>query len=104
MAGKSAILKILTLNCREAAELVSATEDKRISRAERLALRLHLLICAPCRRYRRALHKLRQVTKAAMEQLESVGQLPGTQLSDEARNRLRRAVDTAQGTSGEPAQ
>ncbi len=96
MAGTSAILKILTLNCREAADLLSATEDGRISRAERLALRLHLLICGPCRRYRRALQKLREVTKVAMERLESGGHLPGSRLSEEARSRLRRVVETAQ--------
>lgn len=41
------------LSCRQATELMSQEQDRRLSLAERLGLRLHVLICAACENYRR---------------------------------------------------
>lgn len=91
------IRKILTLRCREATELMSAAEDGCLSRSARLALRLHLAICGPCRRFRRQLRDVRRMTDALVDRLESGDGVPGVGLSDEARSRLRRAVDEGLG-------
>ena len=37
--------------CREAAEMVARDELRRASWRQRLAVRLHLVMCPPCRRY-----------------------------------------------------
>jgi hypothetical protein len=36
------------LSCRQATELMSQEQDRRLSLAERLGLRLHVLICSAC--------------------------------------------------------
>jgi hypothetical protein len=47
------------LSCKEATELMSQEQDRPLSLAERLGLRLHVLICAGCRNYRRQMNVLR---------------------------------------------
>ena len=89
MAIGHSILKILTLKCREAAELTSASMDGDLTRADRWALRLHLMVCTACRRYRRQLRALRQFLERATRQLESGGDLPGPPLPEGLRQRLR---------------
>ena len=97
MAFAEDMVKLLTLRCREAAALLSAAEDGELSRMDRWALRGHLLICGPCRRYRRQLHKLARIIDAAMKRLEADGRLPGVGLSDEARQRLRKLIESSPG-------
>ncbi|MHC4414294.1 MAG: zf-HC2 domain-containing protein [Planctomycetota bacterium] len=94
MALIQALTKLLTLKCREATALVSAAEDGSLGRVDRWALRLHLLICAPCRRYRRQLVRLRRAVRRAVQRLEGDGRLPGVQLSAEDRHRLRAAIES----------
>lgn len=47
------------LSCKQATELMSQEQDRRLGLAERLALRLHLWICAGCANYRRQMAVLR---------------------------------------------
>lgn len=54
------------LSCKDASRLNSQAQDRRLTRRERLGLRLHLLICKGCREFERRLHTLR----AACRQLE----------------------------------
>ncbi|MHC4306958.1 MAG: zf-HC2 domain-containing protein [Planctomycetota bacterium] len=97
MAFAEDMVKLLTLHCREATALLSAAQDGKLSRVDRWALRMHLLICAPCRRYRRQLHKLARLIDAAVKRLEADGRLPGVRLSDEARQRLRKVIESGSG-------
>jgi hypothetical protein len=55
------ILRILTLTCDEAAQLMSHAQDIQLNRLERWALSVHLLICRFCRKYNRQLKLLRAV-------------------------------------------
>ncbi len=55
----SDIYKILTLRCDESARLLSAEKEIKLRRAERIALRMHLLGCRACRRYKRQLSFIR---------------------------------------------
>lgn len=52
---------LLTLSCRRASQLLSKAQDTPLTRTERAALRLHLLICRSCRRFNRQLILLRQL-------------------------------------------
>jgi hypothetical protein len=47
------------MNCREATALMSQEQDRRLSLAERIGLRLHVLICTGCTNYRRQMAVLR---------------------------------------------
>ena len=50
----------MLLNCKEATRLVSQGLDRRLGLAERLALRLHLLICDGCTNFSRQVAFLRR--------------------------------------------
>lgn len=47
------------LSCREATELLSQGQERRLGLRERLGLRLHLMFCAGCTNFRRQLDILR---------------------------------------------
>lgn len=83
----SNIKMILTLKCDESAELLSKQQDVSLTPSERWALRLHLLICRSCRRYRHQLDFLRR----AFRFLGSKGQgvPPELRMSDEKRDQLK---------------
>ncbi len=48
------------LNCKQTTVLLSQSQDRRLSRKERLLLRLHLMFCPHCRRYRKQMAFIRQ--------------------------------------------
>ena len=50
----------MMLTCKEAAQLVSQGLDRRLGLAERLALRLHLLVCEGCTNFRKQTAFLRK--------------------------------------------
>jgi hypothetical protein len=75
------------MNCRKASRLVSDELDRGLSWYTHLPLRLHLLVCRPCRCFRRAARWLAEVLPAATGQ-------PG-RLRPEARERIRRALERA---------
>ncbi len=47
------------LSCRQATELMSQEQDRPLSLPERLALQLHVWICAGCTNYRHQMQVLR---------------------------------------------
>ncbi len=51
------------LNCEQATRLASEGLDRPLTRKERWALKLHLLLCRGCRRYRRHLEILRRISR-----------------------------------------
>lgn len=97
MAIGHSILKILTLKCREAAELTSASMDGELTPVDRWALRLHLLVCTACRRYRRHLRAMRGLLERAAKHLEDGGDLPGPPLPEGLRQRLRGTIEAGEG-------
>lgn len=57
------IFRILTLTCDESSQLMSQKQETQLSRTERWALGLHLLICKSCRKYEKQLKKLRAILR-----------------------------------------
>ncbi len=51
------------MNCKQATELMSQGQDRELSGRERLALRLHLLICKGCNNYNKQLAFIRQAMR-----------------------------------------
>lgn len=48
------------MNCKQATKLMSQGQDRSLSRLERAALRLHLLICKGCNNYNKHLAFIRE--------------------------------------------
>ena len=51
------------LNCKESTHLISESRDRPLSRPEQLGLRLHLMLCNGCRRYRQQIDFLEQACR-----------------------------------------
>jgi hypothetical protein len=85
------------LACDEASRLISHSLDRSLSLAERTALRLHLMLCPACRRFRRNLRLLRElladVTKWCLTNDPPVGGL-----RDDERTRVRVTLTRAAST------
>jgi len=78
------------LTCKEASALVSQSIDRPLPLSERWALRLHLLLCDACTRFKRHvefLHKAAQ--RYARRDVPAARQL---RLSTEARRRIHSAL------------
>lgn len=76
------------VSCRRATELLSKSHDAPLTSRERLALRLHLLLCGWCRRYGRQIALVRDALRQDAATLEP----RGPALSPAARERIRRAL------------
>jgi hypothetical protein len=74
------------LTCRHATRLISDALDRPLSRGQRLRLGLHLLLCPPCYRFRRAARWLHGALAAPAADVR---------LPDEARARIRAALERA---------
>lgn len=72
------------INCKEASRLSSESQDRSLTLRERVSLRLHLIGCKLCSRYT---HQLKFLSDACAH----VDETPAgnTQLSDDARDRIR---------------
>jgi predicted anti-sigma-YlaC factor YlaD len=79
------------LDCASIERLLSRAMDTRLCRAERWAVRLHLVYCRACRRFKRELDQLRTILEQAPEHFESL--LRGPALPPELRDRLQRIID-----------
>ena len=84
----SRLLMIFTLRCRDSDRLMSESRDRGLGRAERMALRMHCMVCRSCRV---AHHQLDQLCDELQRLGEDAGDGVGT-LSAEARERMERAI------------
>lgn len=79
-----------SIACREATALISQGLDAHLGWRQRLALRLHLLICRWCRRYLVQVHLLRQALRS---QAGDPARLAASGMPPEARRRLGAALE-----------
>ncbi|MEM9364573.1 MAG: zf-HC2 domain-containing protein [Planctomycetota bacterium] len=96
-ATLSAVKKILTLPCSEASLLMSDSMDRKLSLAERLALRGHFLACKSCPPALREMHLVRKATRAlspapADASVQAAESVPEHHLSETARQRIRQSL------------
>jgi hypothetical protein len=87
MSRVRTIWRLLNLPCEGMSRLASRSLDCDLGSMERIALRLHLLYCAACRRYQQQLMHIRSAVRALAD---SPSGAPG--LPDEARERIKRAL------------
>ena len=86
-------LKLLSPCCRDAARLLSESMDRRLPLAERVGLRVHLLLCGLCRRYGRQLVFLRRLVDVFTKRVEAPAPPAASELSPEARARIRERLE-----------
>ncbi|MFO1376832.1 MAG: zf-HC2 domain-containing protein [Steroidobacteraceae bacterium] len=58
------------LSCHDATRMLSEAQERRLGVLERVSLRLHLAICAACRRFDRQLPLLRHAMRAFRDRRE----------------------------------
>jgi hypothetical protein len=92
MSRVLSIWHLLNLPCQGMARLASESQDRDLALRERIALRLHLLYCAACRRYERQLRLLRCAMRRLATRLETDQAIPVPALPDEVRERIKRAL------------
>jgi len=80
----------LIFDCSEISRLVSDSMDRKLSFYQRLGIRIHLMMCRYCARYRKQLFFLRKTIR--FHSAMAVDEKPSTDLSDESRNRIKRAI------------
>lgn len=80
------------LSCREATRLISSGMDRPLPIWKRISLRVHVLICTLCERYRRQLLFIRNAVRRHPDELAGVDQPTSPSLSPEARERFKRAI------------
>jgi hypothetical protein len=80
-------------SCKEITALISRDLEKDLSWREKLAMKIHLYICTPCRRYLAQLKFMSEVLATQDEKLEK-GEYE-TRLSSEASERLKEALKSS---------
>ncbi|HEY8119376.1 MAG TPA: zf-HC2 domain-containing protein [Methylophilaceae bacterium] len=58
------------LSCKQASQLISQSLDRKLSWRERIGLRLHLLICDVCTRFRKQLQIMRNYVRQMRDEIE----------------------------------
>ena len=77
------------MNCQQTSQLLSQGLDRPLSFRERLALRLHLLMCEACRRFGR---QLRFLSRVAAEIETRTLTNEHLRLGERARERIKQAM------------
>jgi hypothetical protein len=83
-------------SCRRVTFLISVSHDRALTRRERVALRLHLLLCGPCRLFQRQLRLIRAFVRENPPRALPVSYLRA-RLGPEARERMVKALRVAGG-------
>lgn len=78
------------LTCKDASRLISESQERPLGLRERWGLRLHLWMCDACRNFLRQVASMRQALRELSQRTE--GDAAGTDLSPEARERIRKAL------------
>lgn len=73
------------LDCKHASRLISQSMDRRLSFAERMGLRFHLLLCDACSNFFRQVGLLRSTVRRMVQQTENDDAI---RLSEPARERI----------------
>ena len=81
------------LSCKQVTELVSQAHDRHLSFREWLGIRIHLFTCTMCARYKKQLGIIVKAIRQYLQHPETLD-TPHTQLSQKARERINKAIDS----------
>jgi hypothetical protein len=88
-------LSAWNLDCRAASELASESLDRDLTRSERIALRLHQLICPPCRRLVAQFQAVRRAVAALPSPWRRDWNNDSVELSAERRHAIKKLLAEA---------
>ena len=81
------------LSCKEVTRLISESLDRELSLGQRIGLRMHLLMCKFCSRYKKQLQFIRDAIRLYSVKIEEEQFFPSLSLSKEARLRLKNSLN-----------
>lgn len=82
------------LNCKDASKLASDSLDRKLPFWQWVNLWAHLCLCRLCRGFRKSLVQIREETQRHAEEIEGDLANPELKLSDESRERMKRAIQS----------
>jgi hypothetical protein len=88
-------VSLLALSCGEASRLISAQQDRALTRRECWALRIHTWLCGACRRFRRHLDCLRELVALMPAPFRTESITGMVQLSPARRDQIKRLLAKA---------
>ena len=83
----------MIISCKHASQLISKSLDQRLPFFDRVSLRLHLLICNVCSRFRQQLYTLKSAIKELLSQTENDETI---QLPLQSKQRIRDMIESNQ--------
>lgn len=86
------VRKILTINCRETTEIMSAAMDEPVPWSDRAAAWLHSTVCGGCRQFRRQLQFIHEAAQHRQTRREPAGDSEPVGLTDDARARMEESI------------
>jgi len=78
--------------CKEVSRIASEVMEQNISLRRRIEYKLHLMICSLCMRYVQQLQTMREVAHQHTAKMETGVAKPSSQLSRDARERMKQAL------------
>jgi len=81
------------LNCKQVSQLVSQSLDRRLTWKERMAVRMHLIICKYCKRFEQQLHAMRKAIKRMATEVEQDDTI---QMPSDVKARIADKINSAQ--------
>ena len=82
------------LSCKDVSRLVSESLDRKLPFMQRLQVRVHLLMCGFCSRFRKQMLFLKDAAQHYLMAFEETETATNTGLSPEARDRIKRSLKT----------
>lgn len=79
--------------CKTLLPLVSDARERPLTIREKVTLKLHLFTCEACRRYVAQIEKMSEIVKPSLEEITT--REPADKLSNDARNRIKAALQAA---------
>ena len=80
--------------CRQTVEVISQSLERPLSLRERISLKLHLYVCMWCVWYLEHLEIMRSSARSRATSVQEIDFAPGSELSAEARERIKRQINT----------
>ena len=82
------------LSCKEVSRLVSESLDRKLPFWKRVSVWIHLRLCRLCQGFRKDLLKIRDSARQHPNDIKMDANEPDSALSEEARERIQRALES----------
>lgn len=85
------------MTCKHASELMSKSLDGKLSFWQRLSLKLHIVLCPPCKNHEEHFDFLKKASSECDEAIAGSGKGLNDCLSDEAKAKIKDAIEKKTG-------